>query len=89
MPRGRQLQSSPVGQAPGKPAPDFRALAGERTSADMLDRTVHVWQPWSGRPLTREDAREITANVSGFFKVLADWAAEDHKHRLASGADSK
>ena len=39
--------------------------------------------------MTRDDAREITANVSGFLKVLADWAAEDHKHRLASGGDCK
>jgi len=89
MSRGRQLQSSPVGPAPGKPASYCRALDGERTSADMLDRTLQVWQPWSGRPLTREDAREITTNVSGFFMVLADWAAENHKLRLTSGGDSK
>ncbi len=88
MPRGRQLQSSPVGPAPGKLAPDFPALAGERTSTDVLDCTLHVWQPWSRRPLTREDARIITANMSGFFQVLAEWAAEDQEPRVPPGVGS-
>src|SRR5262249_3911880 len=36
---------------------------------DFLDETIAVWQPLSERPLTREDAREITENVVGFFSV--------------------
>jgi hypothetical protein len=32
-----------------------------------------VWQPLSSRQLSDEDAREILANVTGFFGVLAKW----------------
>jgi hypothetical protein len=53
---------------------------------DFLDQTIAVWQPYAGRPLTREDAREITHNVVGFFRVLREWAEEDL--RSAASADS-
>ncbi|MGO3933071.1 hypothetical protein NP284_32765 [Rhodopseudomonas pseudopalustris] len=39
----------------------------------FLDKTIAFWQPYYGRPLSREDAREIIHNVSGFFAVLAEW----------------
>ena len=37
-------------------------------------RTRQFWQPRLGRDLSREDARQIAANVSGFFSVLAEWS---------------
>jgi len=36
----------------------------------FLDRTVEVFQPYSPELLTREDAREIAANVTGLFAIL-------------------
>ena len=57
-----------------KPAPE-----GYQLSRDLLDETIEVWQPYSTGPLTREDAREILSNVSGFFRVLRDWAEEDRR----------
>jgi hypothetical protein len=40
---------------------------------ELLDLTLQVWQPLSSRQLSDEDAREILANVTGFFGVLAKW----------------
>jgi len=41
--------------------------AGEEA---FLDRTIEVFQPYSPTELTREDDREIAANVTGLFGIL-------------------
>ena len=41
---------------------------------NLIDRTRQVWQPRLGRDLSREDARQIAENVTGFFSILADWS---------------
>jgi hypothetical protein len=41
---------------------------------NLIDRTRTIWQPRLGRDLTREDARQIAENVTGFFAVLAEWS---------------
>ena len=38
----------------------------------FLDRTVEVFQPYSPKPLSREDAREIAANLTGLFGILLE-----------------
>ncbi len=43
----------------------------------LIDRTIETWQPLFDRALSREDARQIVDNVTGFFSVLADWAREE------------
>ena len=40
-----------------------------------LDDAVQFWRPRLGRELSREDARQIAENVTGFFKVLLNWDA--------------
>lgn len=61
--------------------PKHRGLfrPAEAASDDFLDETLRVWQPHSKKPLNREDAREIVENISGFFRVLRDWAEEDRR----------
>ena len=39
-----------------------------------IDRIGQVWQSRLGRDLSREDTRQIAENVTGFFKILAEWA---------------
>ena len=60
---------------------------------DFLDHTIDVWQPYTDRPLTREDAREIAQNVTGFFRILREWAEEERtaatSAACASEADGK
>jgi hypothetical protein len=43
----------------------------------LIDRTLEFWQPRSSQTLTREDAREIIENVTGFFRVLQKWQVAD------------
>ncbi len=45
-------------------------------ATQVLDETISFWQPLSPRKLTREDARQIRENLTGFFRVLAAWEAE-------------
>jgi hypothetical protein len=55
---------------------------------DLIDRTIELWQPRLRRALTREDARQIAENVTGFFSILAEWSkaesatpANDSRHQ--------
>ena len=53
---------------------------------ELLDDTIAIWQPRAKRPLSREDAREILENLTGFFSVLREWqlaeqAAESSKQK--------
>ena len=41
---------------------------------NLIDRTRRVWEPRLGRDPSREDAREIAENVTGFFTLLAKWS---------------
>jgi hypothetical protein len=41
---------------------------------NLIDRTFEVWKPRLGRDLSREDARQIAVNVTGFFSTLAEWS---------------
>ena len=55
---------------------------------NLIERTTALWQPRLGRELTREDARQIVENVTGFFSILHEWsraeavaAANDNRER--------
>jgi hypothetical protein len=41
---------------------------------NLISRTRDVWEPRLGRHLSREDARQIAENVTGFFTLLAKWS---------------
>ena len=43
------------------------------TNQDFNERTLDLWQPRTSRNLTEEDAREMIANASVFFGLLAEW----------------
>lgn len=47
----------------------------------FLEQTRRFWQEQMDRPLSVEDARQITANVTGFFQVLAEWAAAEDRQQ--------
>ena len=48
--------------------------ANDNLKDELIKRTSEVWQPRHGRDLSPEDARQIAANVTGFFSVLAEWS---------------
>lgn len=68
-----------LADAPPKGGPELeRTVPGrakQETNRDFLDRTLQFWQPRSPQELTLEDARQIVDNISGFFRILAEWAA--------------
>lgn len=43
----------------------------------LIETTADFWSRKAGRPISREDAREILLNVSGFFGILREWDARD------------
>ena len=48
--------------------------ANDNVKDDLIRRTREVWQPRLGRDLSRENARQIAENMTGFFSVLAEWS---------------
>jgi hypothetical protein len=46
----------------------------DRTDNNLIDQTLEVWRPHSRKELSRDDARQIIHNATGFFSVLAEWA---------------
>ena len=48
--------------------------ANDNLKDDLIRRTRETWQPRLGDDLSREDARQIAENVTGFFSVLAEWS---------------
>ncbi len=41
---------------------------------NLIDRTHKVWELRLERSLSRDDARQIAENVTGFFALLAEWS---------------
>jgi hypothetical protein len=41
---------------------------------NLIDRTIALWQSRLRRDLSREDARQIAENVTGFFSILHEWS---------------
>jgi hypothetical protein len=56
---------------------------------ELIDRTIALWKPRLRRDLSREDARQIAENVTGFFAILAEWSRAEVRapanHRGAPG----
>ena len=49
-----------------------------RAANDNVDlRTRQVWEPRLGRELGSDEARQITADMTGFFGLLARWSQAD------------
>jgi hypothetical protein len=40
---------------------------------DILKQTIAFWGKRTGQKISREEARQMVGNVSGFFQVLAEW----------------
>ena len=92
--RNEQAGSAVDDLAPGRSLSGAaKRVNGVSSSRDtMLDQAIAVWQPYTARRLSREDAREIVENVLGFFQVLQEWDRAERTLSLPratpSGADS-
>jgi hypothetical protein len=56
---------------------------------DFNQRTRELWQPRTSRPLTEEDARELAENMSGFFRLLAEWDRESRREQEQPPTDGQ
>lgn len=54
----------------------------------FLQETVETWQRHYAYPLTREDARQMVENTTGFFKTIKQWA-DAQAHREDARGDLK
>jgi hypothetical protein len=41
---------------------------------NLIEKTRRLWRSRLGQDVSRDDARQIVENVTGFFSVLADWS---------------
>lgn len=64
----------------------------KETEPSMIDRTLNVWQPRTGRQLSHEDAGQMVENVGGFFRLLLEWDQAEREpesdDRKPDGADA-
>lgn len=44
---------------------------------ELIGQTLKVWQPRLGRDLSRDEAKQVAASMTGFFAVLAEWSRAD------------
>jgi hypothetical protein len=56
-----------------KSMPD-RGLCLGPANDNLIDTTIELWRRRFRRDLSREDARQIVENVTGFFGILTEWA---------------
>ena len=54
----------------------------------FLEQTQRFWQERTDRPLSVEDARQIAANLTGLFQVLAEWAAAEDRHQSSLAGEA-
>jgi len=46
--------------------------ANDNLNDELIGQTRKVWQPRLGRDLSRDEAKQVAASVTGFFAVLAE-----------------
>ena len=57
-----------------KPTVKSSVKPSHAANDNLINRTREVWKPRLGCDLSREDARQIVENVTGFFGILAEWS---------------
>lgn len=66
--------------------------ANDNHNDELIGRTREVWQPRLGRDVSRDEAKQIAASMTGFFAVLAEWSrthmpdpVNDNGHEATTG----
>jgi len=57
------------------------------TKQELTEHTLAVWQQRTPGPLSIEDAREITENLTGFFTILAEWSHKESHRRKTEASE--
>lgn len=48
-------------------------------SPELIEQTISVFESQTGRVITEDEARQAVENVSGFFRVLQEWAEDEDR----------
>lgn len=48
--------------------------ANDNLNDELIGQTRRVWQPRLGRDLSRDEAKQVAASMTGFFAVLVEWS---------------
>jgi len=69
--------------------PHESSIAGIPPAANdnSISQTIALWRPRLGRDLSREDARQMVENVTGFFSILYEWSRAET--RIAANDNRK
>jgi hypothetical protein len=51
----------------------------QETESRFVDEALVFWRRRATRPLSSNDIREITENISGFFQILMEWDSATDK----------
>ena len=57
-------------------------------SLELIEQTVSIIESRTGRVMSEEDARQAVENISGFFRVLQEWAEAEGEEGRESGMDN-
>ena len=61
--------------------------ANDNLNDELIGRTREVWQPRIGRDLSRDEAKQIADNVTGFFGILVEWSQADQPEPANDNSD--
>jgi len=66
---------------------DAGLFSRQRAVDDVfLEKTIRLFQERTGETLSKEDARQIVENVTGFFRTLQDWDRAERSGQAAPGS---
>jgi len=51
----------------------FIPQARSEDCSELIQGTIRFWEGRLGRQISPEDAREMIANVAGYFSLLSEW----------------
>ncbi|MFH1891571.1 MAG: hypothetical protein ABIK83_02690 [Candidatus Zixiibacteriota bacterium] len=54
---------------------------------DMLDCAAKLWSRRYGRSVSRDEARDIAANIGSFFDLLSEWERKKEQSRATNPED--
>lgn len=57
----------------GSPAETALSSRKRKVNDAVLEQTIRLFESRTGRSMSKEDARQIVENVSGFFRILSEW----------------
>ena len=56
-----------------------------QNSQELIEQTITVFESRTGRVISQEEARQAVENISGFFRVLQEWAESEGKEGCEDG----